>query len=377
MKKYALFGTLCCLLASCASYGPPAIITADGPVPQITANGYHGRFARSVKDAEGESFNAEDNSNDIKLVRTPAEPEKIDAMLEDGITLIYANCSDFFRASGQRQSRLMVWRDAISLTGALIAGTMAIDGSGNNDALAIVTLGSAGAMSGIDLYTQHYLFGAENVDSVRELTLKALSAHADGVRTLRPPTTYQEATIHLLDNQAICTPSRIALLTREAIQQGKVVPDVPTDALDTVTATADHAILKRLGAKLNPPVPLSLSTAGAYYWLLFGEASPDEIQQNIRPALRVIPPPNNPFEQSGIGVLKNRIPQEDLIEHELLKLSDKTRDKFKQAINNVRASPPSTKGSVADGGVSPTTEFKVAPLSEARTSGVSVRIRVE
>ena len=163
-------------------------------------------------------------------------------MFEAGTTLVYANCSDFFGNAGRTQTRLMVWKDAIGVLGTLAAGVIALNGSGTGDLdrLAVISLGSSTALSGIDIYTQRFLFAAENVDAVRELTLNALVAHSDKVME-SPPQTYEAVSRHLLDNQALCFPPRIAMLARDAIKNGTVVAYTnSTGPAPALAATSDQ-----------------------------------------------------------------------------------------------------------------------------------------
>lgn len=371
MRKDALLWLLCCLFSGCASYNP--IITSQGPVATADAPGFHGRFAHSASIAAGSTSSTRSASEGSAQSTVAAKPAQIDAMLEDGFTLIYANCSDFFRSSGTNQTRVMLARDVVGLAGTLISGWLTISDSSNDDALAFVTLGSASALSVLDIYTRRYLFGADNVDSVRELTLVALAAHANGVRTLRPPSTYQEASVHLLDNQAICTPSRIALLAREAIQQGKVVPFVPSDTDAVVLEAMDRAVLRRIGYSVGLHSPISDSAATAYYWLLFENPRQEELK-SIQNALLGVPSSSNPFENDGS--LKSIAPEREFLISELQRLSEKRRASYASVIASARKKLASAGDEVKVTDLSPTEPAPALPPTLFKQIQ-SVRIRVE
>jgi hypothetical protein len=299
------------------------VVTAKGPNVPTEQENYVlvKRFKDSAEAAAGGS---------------PSQPQ-LQTMLDDGLGLINAHCNDFFRSSGERQSKLMVLSDAVASFGTLASAALAIadhDGHNTSNALAIVTLGTSTAMAGIDIYTRRYLFGAENIYAVRELTLNAQAAHADKARTLKP-LSYQAVLRHLFDNQALCAPSQITILAREAIQNGKAVAStVGANGLSQLGLNADRVVLKRLGARLNPPGAVSAEQAGALYWLLFADASESERTNSIAPMLTGLPEVNSPFDAAG--KLKNPIPHQAEIEAALLELRPETRAAFEARIRDKR-----------------------------------------
>lgn len=374
-----------CALTGCSSFGPPTVIGPDGPINRegvtVTSSGVkignenvacgsnlRDRFSIASAKAVG--------IGSANTCHTPSRGE-LDVMMEEGFALIYAQCNQFFADSGQRQTRLMVWRDGIALAGTLVAGAFAIDGGGREDDLAFFTLGSAVAMSGIDIHTRHYLFGAENVDSVRELTLKALNAHEQGVELLSPPVSYPDVVVHLLDHQAICTPSRIALLTREAIQKGEVIPVGGQDGKDAIGAAMDKMALRKIGNALKLPGSVSTRMAAAYYWILFERPTEQQLETFINPMLSEVSQPENPFVNGSPKVLKVPIPHESLIEQQLKSMTPASHQGFIAWIeDNRKGRPPSTAAPV------PTSDQPVQGPSQAEapaltTHGRSVRILVK
>jgi hypothetical protein len=147
-------------------------------------------------------------------------------MLSSGYTHIYIFCDSYFNSMGQQQRKSRVIRDTIAPISALMTGVLALHSFNKNpgskeDLLAVIGLATAGTAAALDIYDEHMLFGADNIDSVRTLTKNALAAHYVEVRSA-PVISFDAATRHLLDNQAICTPQHILSLTRTAIAEGKV-----------------------------------------------------------------------------------------------------------------------------------------------------------
>ncbi|MGY3229388.1 hypothetical protein ACVWWJ_000872 [Luteibacter sp. HA06] len=263
-------------------------------------------------------------------------------MFQVGAALVYANCSDFFAEAGRNQTRLMVWKDAIGIIGTLAAGVIALDGgsgAGDLDRLAIITLGSSAALSGIDIYTRRFLFGAENVDAVRELTLNALSAHAAKVNE-DPPKTYAVASLQLLDNQALCFPPRIAMLARDAIKNGNVV--AYTDGVSPAPALAaenDRRVFEDIGDRLGMAGPISQDQGAGYYWLVIVGADPNDQTTFIAPLLSKIPDASNPFTPAR-ALKSGGVPEKDFIRGRLARLSPKAISDFKAVMVRVKGSAP-------------------------------------
>lgn len=95
-------------LGGCSTLnGPPAIMRATGPVVAKHGDdkGLIARFAALAKTSASASSGDGSEGADAK------------AMLEDGFTLVYAHCNDFFLHAGRGQSQLLVLKD---VTGALV-----------------------------------------------------------------------------------------------------------------------------------------------------------------------------------------------------------------------------------------------------------------
>jgi hypothetical protein len=154
-----------------------------------------------------------------------ADPKDTDQayrnMASAGFGLVKTYCSDFFRKKGETQKWLNFSADAVAAAGALATGILAITGT-SALAVSVVALSTTSAASSISLYEKDFLFGAENVDSVRLLTLNALSDNA--AKAMEAPTVwdFQYTVNAILVNQELCKPASILRLTREAITAGSV-----------------------------------------------------------------------------------------------------------------------------------------------------------
>lgn len=357
MKIRLLIGCLSFCLAGCAGIeGPPPIIKATGPYSPSDKKG--GLVQEFLEAAEASRLDKDD-------------PNSARTMLEAGFVLNYAHCNDFFLASGREQSSLLLLGDMVASFGTLAASAIALGkyDDGGKDALQIVTLGTSTALSGIDIYTQRFLFGAENVDAVRELTLNAASTHSGKVRELDPQN-YNAVVTHLFDNQAICTPRRISILAREAIQKAELKPSVSSQGtLSDVRKSMDEDVLKDLGQTLNPPGAVSAEQAGALFWLLERDSTADERSKVILPLLSTLPAASNPFDTAG--ALKDPIPNRDLIDTALGKLSAGARSAFDTQIKNARAA-----GVVAGAAAGPLPTLFALPDQPAASGGrVSVSVK--
>lgn len=345
------------LLGGCSTLkGPPPVMRASGPYSYSTPGKNVGLIKRFQDSA-------------ATAAAADANQAAVTAMLDDGFMLVYAHCNDFFLSSGREQSSLLVLGDAVAALGTLATGAIALgDGSGDRTALGIVSLGTAATVSGINIYTQRFLFGADNVDAVRELSLNALTAHMEKVRTLQPAS-YQSAVMHLFDNQAICTPRRIAILAREAIQKGNVVAAIPVaGGMDSITQAADEAVLKNLGSIINPPGAVSPDQAGALYWLFFADATTAERTAAIRPLLASVPDALNPFDATG--ALKNPVPRQADIELALSSFSSATRRGFTDQIKAAR------EDRAQGGAAAPLPgQFALSAQPKVESPRVSVRIQ--
>lgn len=336
------------LLGACASIEPEPVLTRKGiskaARDQALSHGPIYNFVRAEEFAR--PYKAVANGSGAGIERVDVEADATSEMLETGFTAVYASCSDFFQSSGKDQTRLLVLRDIIVMLSSLAGGALAIIdrdgadvGQGNENVLAGIALGTTATLSGIDIYTERFLFGAENIDSVRELTLKALDAHRTRVLE-RPPLTYERVVVHLMDHQAICTTRRIAMMARKAIAEGEIEASRQDEGSTELTRRRDEATLDQLGQVVGVPRGLTPDQAGALWWLLFAGPESEAELQEINEKLEELP--NGPFD----GASNRRSPwaSETSVRKLIRAFSAETLAAFEKALEDKRkaagAAPP-------------------------------------
>ncbi|MGD2133384.1 MAG: hypothetical protein PVI23_11365 [Maricaulaceae bacterium] len=289
-------------------------------------------------------------------------------MLRDGFALVYANCSDYFDSAGRAQSWVITARDIIEVASTLGTGAVAL-GNGDDDTVAAIAFGANTAYTGLDVYTRNYLFGAENIDAVRSLVLRAVATHRDAVLA-QNPTAYGDVTQALFDNQTICSPRRIASLTRAAIEAGTVEPYSPSGGLAENTTAANEQVLRDLGALLGLSGSVSTAEAGALYWLTIRSVDSDADREAIRGELSRIPAAQNPFNTDN--TLKAPWDLRDRVAAHLRLLSPGARRALDEWIVAKRAAVAAAAGQ-------PGPPARVAPPvffpEEAPTTRVEIRVR--
>ena len=149
---------------------------------------------------------------------SPGDSTLAKQMISDGFALIYSGCNDYFRDAGRTQQRLLFARDLLGSLGTLATGVIAV-AHASKDATAIAALITSTGYSVADNVAKDFLFSADNIESVRDLTLRALQA--DQANVLPDDTektfSYQTATMYLEANQNYCTLRKIAALVKESI----------------------------------------------------------------------------------------------------------------------------------------------------------------
>jgi hypothetical protein len=194
-------------------HGPPPIITGEGPtMPDPKIRGLAQLFARSAE----ASYDA------------PTDPARAGRMLTDGFALIYSNCDEYFRAAGRTQQTLIFERDMLGTLGTLATGIIAL-AHASKDATAIVALATATGYAVADSITKGFLFSSDNIDAVRELTLRAMRDYSGPVLRDSNNLNYPNTVISLENIQNYCSLRKIAALVKDAIKNapttgGRIVP---------------------------------------------------------------------------------------------------------------------------------------------------------
>jgi hypothetical protein len=280
--------------------GPQPVLSKDGLVNPNASDGLAAKFQQSA-DAAFISTGA----RSARIPKAPeydkqkSESQAAQKMMSDGFALVYASCSDFFTSAGQTQKWLIVARDAVGAAGTLATSILALTHAGAA-ATAGTALGTGAFFSATDIYTKDFLFAAENIESVRTLTLNALTKHSSNV-PVGDWLTYNDASVAILDSQDLCSVSRIAAMARDAIRNGK--PDTPPDEGNATNVggakkTGDEVIVDALNNLLKPVSAANKAAQlGAVYWLMYGNPSTDAERASICQALALVPPERSPVEE--------------------------------------------------------------------------------
>jgi hypothetical protein len=162
-----------------------------------------------------------------------------------GIHLVNSYCADFFRNGGDNQKWLSVAKDVTGAVGTLATGALALANPQNSTPAAIVALRTGAAYNAADVYTRNFLFGTDNIESVRTLTFNALAFHRDAVLPQLDPSVWSlgAAAEVINDHQEICMPASIRALALEAIKGGRITASNPSTGTitDAAVATAQAA----------------------------------------------------------------------------------------------------------------------------------------
>ena len=216
-----------------------------------------------------------------------------------GFSLIYIRCGEYFDQKGSHQANANLLRDSIAPIAAVISGVMALHSykSANNAEkdLKWLALGTSSAIAGLDVYTEHYLFGAENVNAVKSLMLEELATHSGKALTL-DPANMEEAALQIYDNQDICTPAHIATSVRGAITKGTF-----SAAISGAAGVGQSKVfLGKLGAVLSLTPPIITDTQAGLLWAITtGKARQQAQLHLIRDKLSDLPEAANPVEING------------------------------------------------------------------------------
>ena len=206
---------LALLVSACS---PQGLLTANGPVEQrpLPADSQFTDFKQLWDQARQSWLQAD----------TTTAPTFALQLLSAGFALNYDNCTDFFRSRGRLQQNLALVQGGASSLAPLASGALGLAGGAGN-AIAVLSLATGGLNSGIDLVASDFLFGADNIDNVRVLTLNAISAHqntVDGLAKTDPAdVNFEWVSNQIMDDQSICEAPHILALTQDAIARGNVV----------------------------------------------------------------------------------------------------------------------------------------------------------
>jgi len=256
-------------------------------------------------------------------------------MLREGLGLVRGNCSDFFRKRGDNQQTINLSRDIVALSSATAVAVVGVSG-GSALALSIIALAGGTLYGGIDAYTKNFLFGVDNIESVRTLTMKALEEHATAVSVGAGTLAFQDVSGAIMDNQELCKPASIAASVREAIKNGR--PGIQQASVSgNVRVLTDRSIVAAIGESVGVRgASINDTQLAALCWAATADGATATNQAKIKEALYPreafgYGPENNDTWKSGGVALK--------VNEHCLALSETARANIQKKIAELKGAP--------------------------------------
>jgi hypothetical protein len=227
-------------------------------------------------------------SGRAQQAQTSRTTESYNNFMRAGFSLIYIRCNQYFDGKGTDQARSNLLRDLIAPISAVVTGIFALHTYKNadnaNHDIAVLALGTNTAISALDVYSRNFLFGAENIESVRSMVNEELNSHSTKALTLQP-NNIEEASLQITDNERICLPSHILMSTRAAIAAGKFNASVSGEG-----GPVGSDLLSQLGAALGLTPPTVTETqAGLLFATTVGMVRSDAELKLVRAKLSDLP----------------------------------------------------------------------------------------
>jgi hypothetical protein len=190
-------------------------------------------------------------------------------MLREGLGLVRGNCSDFFRKRGDNQQLINLSRDIVAMGGTTAAAIVGVAG-GSVLAFSIIAVAGTALYGGIDTYTKNFLFGVENIESVRTLTMQTLSDNADLLLVKADATDklmFQDIADAIMDQQEFCKPASIAAAVRLKLRGGTADAIVAAES-SSASVWSDRAVMATISdlVGLPPNVIVSDTQLSALCW---------------------------------------------------------------------------------------------------------------
>jgi hypothetical protein len=362
-------------LAGCATTGGMSpILSAKG---SLEPNDSTGVLARKFNASSAAAWN---DSSDSQRAKT---------MLDDGFTLIYASCNDYFAAAGNTQRWIIVANDAVAAAGTLATSILALTHA-ETAATAATALATGAFLTSTNVYTKDFLFASENINSVRALVLNALTVHQQGVPVTNQLTA-SDATIALLDDQDYCSMPHIATLVRSAIANGNPVVQPkktgdsgpPKGQMSGQIASTDQDVRTDLSKVLSPASLLTADQIGALYWLVEKAPTAGDMQGPICAKLIGLPMTTSPFSRSEDSekkmscVYQKPWKYQDQVRRALNNLSSASKLSFDNNIDKIRhAKTEITTSQIGVDGQTPDQFSFAQVLLESKSGRPSTHINV-
>jgi hypothetical protein len=188
LTRFLTAGLLPLCLAGCVK--AELVMNRDGPIvpKSAAADAQTSQFKELWRTAQtaamiGSANDANDPSGRSDVPVTPTEVAANRRLLIAGMALVYNGCNDFFIKEGERQEAYAFSKD---LTGALVPNLSGALGLVPSAGVAVPIVGfvGGGITSGISVAASDFLFGSDNIDDVRTMTMSALAAHESTVMAL-------------------------------------------------------------------------------------------------------------------------------------------------------------------------------------------------
>lgn len=234
------------------------------------------------------SAKAAKTGDDIDLAA--AQPA-LRSMAREGFGLIRSNCDDFFRRKGNNQQNLALGRDFVGWGAATATAIVGLTG-GSALALSIITVSGSALYMGMDAYTKEFLFGADNIEAVRAITMQSLDGNRDQVLQQGASFTFQTVASAIMDNQEMCRPAAIAAAVRHAL--GTTLTAAPPSDTSGLDAARIAMIASLVGA---PGVAITDQQLAALCWA----ANPvdDSADKTAYLTTRILPASQFPMGPAG------------------------------------------------------------------------------
>ncbi len=285
-------------------------------------------------------------------LRNPKDGEAAADMLDAGFALIYASCWDYFRNAGQRQHWIIVANDYVTAAGTLATSILALTHAGPA-AVTATALVTSTFVAGTSIYTKDFLFAAENIDSVRTLTLNAIVTHQSRVKTDPGALTGYSALVAIMDHQEICTIPQITTLVRKAIIVARPdATDKSGNQVSTIGSTlnlnsaVDKGALAAVSSVVSPAQALTDTQIVALYWYLFGNPVQQEKDGLLCQQLGTLPRNFGPVQAvntTPAGCTYSKPwPQETVVRQLFNNLSPAAIANINQAIAKLKQGRPAT-----------------------------------
>jgi hypothetical protein len=289
--------------AACTFQGPESVVDESGPKSASVAGSY-GRF-RAIYDQA------------IADANSPTPDRALAYRLVDaGVNLEYQLCMSFFASAGKEQQNLLFSKEVIAAVATITTGALGA-ARVSPSSIAWVGLGSAAAVTGINIYARNFLFSEDNVHAVQELVMRALSNARDQALADAKRNSYNfyTAIAAIMDVQSICEVHNVLALVRDAIKNGQIQS---TSTESVVAPALQHVVQAQLGKLVNKGTPLTDTELEALYWLFRDHPRPStaELKATVYPMIagldqKPIDVNGNPvatFPRDGVAELLSSLP---------------------------------------------------------------------